>query len=116
MIDEQTAFFRAFSDPTRLRLVNLLRSQRSPNALCVNALAALLGVTQSAISQHIRLLKSLGLVKGERKGNYVHYSIAPEALERCRKTILATFDVEESPLEQCDIPCRGRSKTSRPRS
>jgi len=67
-IDKQATLFGALSDPTRLKLLRLLSQQKEPNALCVNALAYQLGVTQSAISQHLRLLKSAGLVKGERRG------------------------------------------------
>jgi len=51
--EEQVAVFGALADPTRLRLVKLLCRQRTPDALCVNALASLLGVTQSAVSQHL---------------------------------------------------------------
>ncbi len=54
-IEEQAAFFSALSDPTRLKLFKLLHQQSTPDALCVNALAALLGVTQSAVSQHLRV-------------------------------------------------------------
>ena len=64
---EQAAVFGALADPTRLKLVKLLCRQREPDALCVNALAGLLGVSQSAVSQHLRLLKSVGLVKGEKE-------------------------------------------------
>ena len=60
--EEQAAVFRALSDTTRLKLLKLLCRQRDPDALCVNALAYLLGVTQSAVSQHLRTLKNTGLV------------------------------------------------------
>jgi len=83
--EEQAAFFSALADPTRLKLVKLLCRQRDPDALCVNALAGRLGVTQSAVSQHLRVLKAVGLVKGERRGFRVHYFVNPEALEHGRK-------------------------------
>ena len=75
--------FRALADPTRLKLVKLLRRQRSPDAVCVKALACLLGVSQPAISQHLRVLKAIGLVKGERRGYHIHYFINPEGWQRC---------------------------------
>ena len=62
--EEQAALFGVLSDPTRLKLLKLLYQQQQPHALCVNALSGLLGVTQSAVSQHMRVLKSAGLVKG----------------------------------------------------
>ena len=61
--------------PPRLNPVKLLRRQRDQDALCVNALADLLGVSQSAVSQYLRVLKSIGLVKGERRGYHMHYFI-----------------------------------------
>jgi len=93
--ERQAALFRAFADPTRLRLVKLLCHQSVPNALCVNALAATLGVTQSAVSQHLRILKGIGLVKGERRGNRVHYFVNHEALERCQDLVAAVLTTEK---------------------
>jgi ArsR family transcriptional regulator len=72
-IETLTGIFKALSDPTRLRLVKLLNDQ--DNALCVNALSERLGVTQSAVSQHLRVLKQAGLVTSERRGYHVHYEI-----------------------------------------
>ena len=80
--EEQAALFKALADPTRLKLVKCLCHQHEPNALCVNALAGLLDVSQSAVSQHLRILKSLGLVRGERRGYNIHYAVDHEALER----------------------------------
>ena len=94
--DEQAAFFSALADPTRLKLVKLLQRQRHPDALCVNALAALLGVTQPAVSQHLRVLRTAGLVKGERRGYHIHYFVNQEALEKCRKLISAALSIEEA--------------------
>jgi len=94
--DEQTAVFSALADPTRLKLVKLLRSQRDPYALCVNALAGLLGVTQSAISQHLRVLKSIGLEKGERRGYHIHYFINRDVLEQYHRLTSAALSIEEA--------------------
>lgn len=109
--DEQTALFSALADPTRLSLVKLLRRQRAQDALCVNALADLLGVSQSAVSQHLRVLKSIGLVKGERRGYHVHYFINQDALERCRKLASTVLSMKESGDEQlCQEFCPERRK------
>lgn len=93
--EEQAAVFAALADPTRLRLVKLLCRQRSPDALCVNALAHFLGVTQSAVSQHLRVLKAIGLVKGERRGYRVHYFANRETLNRCRDLVSEALSVED---------------------
>ncbi|MBN2076436.1 MAG: winged helix-turn-helix transcriptional regulator [Dehalococcoidales bacterium] len=93
--DEQAALFSALADPTRLKLIKLLRNQKEPDALCVNALAGLLGVTQSAISQHLRVLKSIGLVKGERRGMTIHYFINQDTLEQYRRLAEAILSLEK---------------------
>jgi len=92
---EQVAVFSALADPTRLKLVKLLRNQRDPDALCVNALARLLRVTQSAISQHLRVLKSIGLVKGERRGYHIHYFVNRDVLEQYRQLTSVALSIKE---------------------
>ena len=94
-IEEQVTLFGVLSDPTRLKLLRLLSQQQEPNALCVNALAYQLGVTQSAISQHLRLLKSAGLVKGERRGYRIHYFLNEEALLQAQQRISGALPVRE---------------------
>jgi len=87
--------FKALSDPTRLRLVKLL-SECLPGkckgeALCVNALASELGVSQSAVSQHLRVLKQVGLVRGVRQGYFVHYSLDRDRLGQYTTKVLETL-------------------------
>ena len=92
-IEKYTDIFKALSDPTRLKLVMLLQKCKpdlnSPDLceggqLCVNALAHRLGVTQSAVSQHLRVLRQAGIVRGERRGNFMHYAIDQSGLEKCK--------------------------------
>ena len=79
-IEKLADVFKALSDTTRLRLVNLLGEHKG--ALCVNALAHKLGITQSAVSQHLRVLRQAGLVRGERHGYFVHYRANEKTLAR----------------------------------
>lgn len=63
--------FRALADPTRVSIVlSLLRQE-----LCTCDLAAITGVTESAVSQHLRVLRQLRLVKSRRDGRLVYYSL-----------------------------------------
>ena len=98
-IDEQAALFGVLADPTRLKLLKLLAQQEEPNVLCVNALAYQLGVTQSAISQHLKVLKSAGLVKGERRGYRVHYFISQEVLIHAQKQISVALPIDAKKLK-----------------
>jgi ArsR family transcriptional regulator len=99
-IDEQAALFSVLSDPTRLKLLRLLARQREPHTLCVNALAYRLGVTQSAVSQHLRVLKSAGLVKGKRRGYRIHYFINQETLNQAQKQISGALELEEKAIDR----------------
>lgn len=99
-VEEQAALFSVLADPTRLKLLKLLAQQQEPNALCVNALAYQLGVTQSAISQHLRVLKSAGLVKGERRGYRIHYFISQEALTQAQKQIACALPMKERIIDR----------------
>ena len=74
-------FYKALGDATRLQLVALLARQRRGQALCVGRLAHDLGVTASAVSQHLRVLKDLGLVRRERQRYRIHYYLDDERLE-----------------------------------
>ena len=104
---EQAALFSALADPTRLGLLKLLCNQREPDALCVNAMAGLLGVTQPAVSQHLRVLKSVGVIKGDRRGNRVHYFVDAEALKHVRELVAEVTNLGEQKqkdaCENCDV-------------
>ena len=92
--EEQASLFGVLADPTRLKLLKLLSWQQEPNALCVNALAYRLGVTQSAISQHLKVLKNAGMVNGEKRGYRVHYFVSKEGLKSCLELAAAVLDVD----------------------
>lgn len=63
--------FRALGDPTRVRILDAL----SHEELCVCDLAAVLSLSQSAVSHQLRLLRSLRLVKARREGRMVFYAL-----------------------------------------
>ena len=66
------AYFQALSEPTRLRILNLLRQR----ARSVGELAQLCGYSSANISRHLALLTQRGLVARETRGNSAIYSIA----------------------------------------
>lgn len=77
---ELSLFFKVLGDETRLRLVNLLAEQQEGRALCVGKLAKELNTTNSNVSQHIRILKTLGLLHSNRSGYRIHYFLDQERL------------------------------------
>lgn len=67
--------FRAFADPTRLRLLGLL----SGREVCVCDMMAVLGAPQSKVSQHLAFLRAAGLVVFRQAGKWRHYRLAKPA-------------------------------------
>lgn len=64
-------FFKVLGDPSRLRLLGALQEEE----LCVCDLAAVLSMSQSAVSHQLRVLKQARLVKSRREGKTVFYSL-----------------------------------------
>lgn len=63
--------FQALSDPLRLQVLELLRSQE----LCVCELCDRLGTSQSKLSFHLKSLKEANLVRGRQEGRWIYYSL-----------------------------------------
>jgi len=65
-------FYKVFGDPTRLKILYVLLCSE----MCVLDIAQMLGMTQSAISHQLRVLKQMDLVKNRREGKTIFYSLA----------------------------------------
>ena|SRR5579872_4508451 len=94
----------ALSDPTRLRLFELIAESPRP----VGELAGCLPVSRPAVSQHLRVLRRAGLVQERREGTRHVYSLDLSGLEALRayfdgfwERSLAAF---KAALEQSDLP------------
>lgn len=71
-LQDLAEFFRVFGDPTRLKILYVLKCSE----MCVLDIANLLSMTQSAISHQLRVLKQMDLVKNRRDGKTIFYSLA----------------------------------------
>lgn len=63
--------FKALSVNSRIQIIKLIRDKK----LCVNAITNKLGISQSAVSQHLKVLKECKLVISDRYGSIVHYQL-----------------------------------------
>jgi len=72
LLAELADFYKVFGDTTRIRILCVLLEAE----MCVCDLAEVLGMTQSAISHQLRILKQMKLVKNRREGKTVFYSLA----------------------------------------
>lgn len=80
---EAAELFKILSVDKRIEIIERLKKE----PMSVNALAEALGITQSAVSQHLRVLKAAGLVRDERQGYWIYYSLNHDALEQCRQRL-----------------------------
>jgi DNA-binding transcriptional ArsR family regulator len=76
--------FKILSVDSRVKIIELLK-EKGP--LCVNGLSEKLGITRAAVSQHLRILKSVGLVEPQRQGYWIPYSLNENVLEKYREVI-----------------------------
>src|SRR3989337_795426 len=94
---EPFEMLKALAVETRVRIIDLLKSK---GPLGAKNIAELVGVTPAAVSQHLKILKQSGLVRSERKGYWIPYSIDEEALENCRQVL----------NEVCTCGCGGKGR------
>jgi DNA-binding transcriptional ArsR family regulator len=78
VLEEAARLLGVISDPTRLKIMDALRL----GELCVCDLAAVLGMSVSAISHQLRLLRTARLVRGRRDGKIIFYTIHDEHVEK----------------------------------
>ena len=79
--DGLAAVFAVLATEARVRIIQLLKG----GSLCVNALARSLQISPAAVSQHLRIMRSAGVVNAEKHGYYVHYRLNEELLALWRK-------------------------------
>ena len=92
-----SVMLNALGEPTRLSIFQQLLIRKH----CVRSLSKKLGITESAISQHMKVLKKAGLVYGERFGYHIHYLPRQEALgELCT----AFVEMKQQSLDLCRDP------------
>jgi len=85
-------FFKALSDPTRLKLVLLLRQYES---LCVCDLTEILEQPQPTVSRHLNHLKRAGILSSERKGTWIWYQLDPAMPDWCQ-TVITSIESDDS--------------------
>lgn len=83
MIDEDILlniadFYKVLADSTRIKIVNILQE----NELCVCDIACILNMTKSAISHQLKNLKEMNLIKSQKVGKEVWYSLADEHISQ----------------------------------
>ncbi len=80
-MDDRTfsKYFKAFSDPTRLRILKIL----SDKEMTVNEIVKAVRLSQSNVSRHLAILRDAGIAVDRREGQKVYYSLKKDVVERC---------------------------------
>lgn len=77
--DQLAAALRVIADPTRLRLLGLIKVQAGGEA-CTCDLVEPLGLSQPTVSHHLKVLLEAGFLQREKRGRQTWYRLAPEGL------------------------------------
>lgn len=99
---------KALADETRWKIVRHLSEKR----YCVHSLSNLIGISQSAVSQHLKILREAELVKCEKIGYWSHYELRREQLRRVGEFLIELS--KSTPEDECvhhkekqeSAPCR----------
>ena len=94
---------KALGEPKRFLLLQLMAER----GYCVGALAKKSDLSESAVSQHLKLLREAGLVYGVKRGYYTHYCLDKEALGRVIGALTEIRDAQSGP---CKGPFYGCSE------
>lgn len=106
--------FKALGDETRLKILIIL----SKRTICAKGIAKHLGVSEAAVSQHLKVLKDAGIIVGEKTGYYVYYNIQePVLLEIVHfiEQINSKNNADDCPWDMpiphdCRVECKGKQR------
>jgi ArsR family transcriptional regulator, arsenate/arsenite/antimonite-responsive transcriptional repressor len=97
MIIAPAEIFKVLSVETRVRIIDLLKTK---GPLGVKDIAESLRLTPPAVSQHLKILKQAGMVRSERKGYWIPYTLNKETMENYREIL----------NKVCTCGCQGTGK------
>jgi DNA-binding transcriptional ArsR family regulator len=91
---QPSEMFKVLAVETRVKIIDLLKTE---GPLGAKKISELLGITPAAVSQHLRILRQVGLVRSERDGYWIPYAINEDALHNCRELL----------TQVCTCGCQG---------
>lgn len=100
---DKTEVLKAIADESRMNILKLLLRHN----YCVRALANELELTEATVSQHLKVLREAGLLVGEKRGYFMHYTVKREVLNDLAKKINALAAIKQEacqPEKRNDCP------------
>lgn len=98
--DQARALLKALADPVRLRVVEALGNGER----CVCDLTGELGLAQSRLSFHLRVMREAGLIRAREEGRWVYYRLRPEAITALQGWLTALVSCSQAAAEPCGDP------------
>ena len=92
IVSKMSEVFKALGDPTRLKIIKYLASGMVKD-LSVTELAKVLNIKQPAASQHIKVLKTVGILEPTRNGQRVQYTINLDELTKIKEGMNELFEL-----------------------
>jgi len=96
-VEEMAGVFKALGDYNRLCIIYFLANDQT-GTLGVNDLAGMIGISQPAVSQHLKILKNVRIIASRKEGNHVYYSFNRESMVRYQKNF---NELSKSVMEKC---------------
>ena len=82
--DPDARLLQALADPARLAIVRQLSAE---GGTCACDLTVCIDLAQPTVSHHLKVLREAGLVRADRRGTWIYYSLAPEAIARLQRIV-----------------------------
>ncbi len=98
---EMVKVFRALACKKRFAIVKLLLTKES----CAGSISKALGASQSSISQHLRVLRDLGIVTDNRDGNHIHYTANKDLLKQINDSLSEMLSTK---IDTTECPTKGK--------
>lgn len=103
--------FKALGDETRLKILIILSRKK----ICAKGIAKHLNISEAAVSQHIKILREVGIIFGEKMGYHVHYKVQESVLTEVEdfvnkiknKEYLLSCNIREHIPDGCKADCKG---------
>ncbi|WFR56554.1 metalloregulator ArsR/SmtB family transcription factor [Anaerocolumna sp. AGMB13025] len=105
---------KAISDPTRYKIITLLLERH----YCVRVISKKIGISESAVSQHMQLLRDADIIYGKKLGYHMHYIVKTDTLKLIETTISDMTRLAEQSQKEikncfCEYDCDSKIKRER---
>ncbi|UWG97779.1 metalloregulator ArsR/SmtB family transcription factor [Dehalobacter sp. DCM] len=90
LVEKVYLYNRALSEPQRIKIMKIICSAEE-NTVCVTDIARLLGISQPAVTKHLKILNDVSLIKRKRIGSNVFYTANIESIKDYKEVLEYSF-------------------------